>query len=103
MKDNYFPDKFQLFDYSLETTPETPPAPDLPNNTITGPVFAVSSLALCSVITASTVPLGRKIKKRKSKRSIQKKGQKERINMGDDESEEIQKRLKSHFFKNEPL
>ncbi|MHA1376503.1 MAG: prenyltransferase/squalene oxidase repeat-containing protein, partial [Promethearchaeota archaeon] len=103
LKDDYFPDKFQLFDYSLETIPERPPEPNLPNITITGPTIAISSLALCSVITASIVPLGRKMKKRKSKRYIQEKGQKEKLNMGEDESEEIQKRLKSHFFKNKPL
>ena len=105
LKDEYFPDKFQLFDYSLETIPEIPPGPDLPDITITGPTFALSSLAICSAITASIVPLGRKIKKRKSKRSGQEKdkGQKKRINMNDDESEEIQKRLKNHFFKNKPL
>jgi len=102
LKDDYFPDKLQLFDYSLETIPEIPPVPELPNTTITGPTVAICSLALCSTITASFVPLGRKIKKRKSKKSGQEKGDKERIKMSDDESEEIQKRLKSHFFKNNP-
>ena len=101
--DEYFPDKLQLFDYSLETIPEIPPVPDIPDIIITGPTIAISSLAICSTITASIVPLSRKIKKRKSKRSKQEKGQKEIINMSDDESEEIQKRLKSHFFKDNPL